>query len=58
MAGQAGTDEIEVTPEMIEAGARALREQCPMDFAFPVGLEEIAVEAVLRAALQVRPRVL
>ena len=58
MGGQAGTDEIEVTPEMIEAGVAALKLECPTDLAFSIGLEEIAVEAVLKAALQARLRAL
>jgi len=48
---QAGA-EIEITPEMIEAGVSALVTHCPKDFAFPVGGEEDAVRAVLKAALQ------
>ena len=49
-SGQAGA-EIEVTDAMIEAGVLALASVCPMDDAFPVGGEEIAVAVVLRAAL-------
>ena len=45
--------EIEVTPAMVEAGVVALARLCPMDDAFPVGGEEVAVEAVLKAALRV-----
>lgn len=48
--GQAGAL-TEPTPAMIEAGVEALKGACPMDLAFPVGGEETAVEAVLRAAL-------
>lgn len=44
-------EEIEITPEMIEAGVSGLSTACPLDVAFPVGGEEIAVEAVLRFAL-------
>ena len=43
--------DIEITDAMIAAGVRALASACPMDFAFPAGGEEIAVEAVLKAAL-------
>ncbi len=46
--------QIEVTDEMIRAGVEAFGHLCPMDIAFPVGGEEVAVEAALRAALRVR----
>jgi hypothetical protein len=48
------TDEIEITPEMVSEGVFALAKLCPFDFAFPVGGEDEAVVAVLRAALAVR----
>ena len=44
-------DATAISPEMISAGVFALQSHCPSDLAFPVGGEEIAVEAVLRAAL-------
>lgn len=44
-------DGPEVTPEMIEAGVAALLRLVPTDVAFPVGGEEEAVAAVLRAAI-------
>lgn len=54
MAETEKKSEIEVTPEMIEAGVSALRLQCPFDVAFPVGGEEEAVLAVLSSALSLR----
>jgi len=47
-------DELEITAGMISAGVSALRQLCPFDFAFPVGGEDDAVEAVLKAAWRVR----
>jgi hypothetical protein len=44
--------EIEVTKAMIRAGVAALAQLVPMDETFPIGMEEDAVEAVLRAALE------
>jgi hypothetical protein len=35
---------VDITPEMISAGASALRGLCPFDFAFPHGGEDEAVE--------------
>lgn len=46
---------IEITEAMIRAGVFALSGLCPLDIAFPIGLEDEAVEAVLRAALEARP---
>jgi hypothetical protein len=43
-------DEVEITAAMFSAGVSALRRLCPFDFAFPVGGEDDAVEAVLKAA--------
>jgi hypothetical protein len=43
---------IEVTEEMVKAGVSALSIICPLDLAFPNGREEEAVEAVIRAALE------
>lgn len=44
---------IQVTAAMVAAGVHALSQRCPLDVAFPVGGEEIAVEEVLTAALAV-----
>jgi hypothetical protein len=62
-SGQAGADASRVRvngrgrfmipDEMISAGVFALRLKCPFDVAFPAGGEDEAVEAVLRAALEV-----
>lgn len=46
-------DEVEITEEMVSAGVFALSQKCPMDFAFPAGGEDEAVEAVLKAGLEV-----
>jgi hypothetical protein len=46
-------EEFGITQEMVSAGVFALRGLCPFDFAFPVGGEDDAVEAVLIAALRV-----
>ncbi len=52
---QEADEEIEITPQMVEAGVIALSSHCPIDVAFRLGGEREAVEAVLRAALEVRP---
>lgn len=46
-------EELGITQEMVEAGMAALHGYCPMDVAFPVGGEDDAVRAVLRAAFLV-----
>lgn len=50
--GEYVPDKGKITPQMIEAGVEALALHCPVDRAFPVGMEEIAVEAVISAALR------
>jgi putative NIF3 family GTP cyclohydrolase 1 type 2 len=49
--GQAGTEGIQITHDMIEAGVKVLLYHTPEDIAFPNGGAEIAVEAVLKASL-------
>jgi hypothetical protein len=46
-----GAPEIEITPEMIEAGGRAFRAAL-IDFEVGFGLSEMVAEEVLRAALR------
>ena len=53
MAGQAGDSEIEITPEMIEAGTEALWEKNTLT-EFPNPSDRLDVRIILEAALRAR----
>ena len=55
LVGRGGpVDKFEITAGMISAGVSVLRGLCPFDVAFPVGGEDDAVAAVLKAAWRAR----
>lgn len=52
--GDKPENEIQITPQMIEAGIRALSRHCPIDVAFPIGDVETAVREMIEAVFQER----